>query len=98
MAWWWIASAPASPLACPRTCTADDAFSDEEGGGGAGDDGAELAAAVDAAALPSDMDRLGELLAELPWEFTITRDAWHEWLGMDPNYRWGGCVWVMLVP
>lgn len=72
----------------------DDAFSsdDDDGGGGAapGGGGAALAAAADAAALPSDLAPLAQLLAELPWEFTITRDAWHEWLGMDPNYRQAG--------
>ena len=29
-----------------------------------------------------------EMLADLPWLFTAPCDAWHEWLGMDPNYRW----------
>jgi hypothetical protein len=54
---------PIVPLSHP---CADDAFSDgddPEAGGG----DAELAAAAQAAALPSDMQSLQQLLADLPW-------------------------------
>lgn len=57
---------------------------------GDNEDGAEeapLAAAVAAAALPSDVEALGAMLADLPWEMVITRDAWHSWLAMDPPFR-----------
>lgn len=46
---------------------ADGAFSDDEGGEGGAEPEAELAAAADAAVLPSDLDSLRALLAELPW-------------------------------
>lgn len=46
---------------------ADDAFSDTEGEQAPGGGDAELAAAADAAQLPSDLASLKAMLAELPW-------------------------------
>ncbi|KAI3424745.1 hypothetical protein D9Q98_008134 [Chlorella vulgaris] len=75
------------PDAVPGTLQdADAAFSDDEAEELGGGD-AELVAAAEAADLPFDMGGLQQLLVDLPWEFTITRDAWHEWLGMDAPYR-----------
>ena len=40
------------------------------------------------AATNTAVDELLGSLTSLPWEFTITREAFHEWWGMDVNFRW----------